>query len=169
LKRFLTGWALTPLVAIVVVVLDQWSKSLIRLHLPVGAVYAPLPALERWFTLTHTTNTGAAFGLFRGQGSIFMLIALVVIAGVLYYSHQLPADSWAIRVCLGLQLGGAAGNLIDRLRVGQVTDFALFTLPIGDRIFAWPAFNVADSAIVIGVLAMGYLLITRPEGQRAVG
>ena len=169
MKRFITGWTLTPLIAIVVVLLDQWSKALIRLNLPVGASYAPGLALERWFTLTHTTNTGAAFGLFRGQGGIFVMIALVVIFAVLYYSHQLPADSWAIRVCLGLQLGGAAGNLIDRLRVGEVTDFAVFTIPLGDRIYAWPAFNVADSAIVVGVLAMGFLLIMRPEGQKAAG
>jgi len=169
LKRILMGWALTPLIAIVVVVLDQWSKSLIRLNLPVGATYAPVSALERWFSFTHTTNTGAAFGLFQGQGGIFVMIALMVIIAVLYYSHQLPADSWAIRVCLGLQIGGAAGNLIDRLRLGEVTDFALFTLPLGDKIYAWPAFNVADSAIVVGVLGMGYLLIVRPEGQKAAG
>jgi signal peptidase II len=160
-------WAVTVVVAIVVVVLDQWSKNLIEQNIPLGGSLAPFPALEPWFTLVHWTNTGAAFGLLRGQAPLFVAIALVVIVVVLIYSRQLPANSWAVRICLGLMLGGATGNLIDRLHQGgQVTDFLLFSLPVGDRVYSWPAWNVADACIVVGTILLGILLL-RSEHAKA--
>lgn len=168
MRNSLARWALVPLIAALVVAADQWTKSLIEESLPPGAVYAPFPALEPYFKLVHTSNTGAAFGLFRGQASLFIVIAIVVIVAVLAYAHQLPADNWAVRFCLGIQLGGATGNLIDRLQHnGAVTDFLLFTLPVGDRVYEWPAWNVADGCIVVGVILLGFLLL-RAEGQKAV-
>ena len=165
-RDFGVRWAWSPLVAVVIVVFDQWSKGLIEARLPVGAMLTPFPALEPWFKLVHYTNTGAAFGLLRGQSSLFVLIALVVVVVVLIYAHQLPGDSWGVRLCLGLQLGGAIGNLIDRLQVGHVTDFLLFTLPVGGRVYEWPAFNVADSSIVVGTILLAILLL-RLEGDKA--
>jgi signal peptidase II len=160
-------WLLTLGVAAVVVALDQWSKRLIEQNIPLGGYLAPFPALEPWFKLVHWTNTGAAFGLLRGQAPLFIAIALVVIVAVLIYARQLPADSWAVRICLGLMLGGAIGNLIDRLhQSGQVTDFLLFSLPVGNRVYSWPAWNVADASIVVGTILLGLLLL-RSEHAKA--
>jgi signal peptidase II len=164
LKRILNTWILLPLVAAVIVVLDQWSKSWIEANIPLGGALVPFPAAEPYFRLVHLTNTGAAFGLLRGQGGLFVMIAVVVIVAVLVYARYLPADNGAVRLCLGLQLGGAAGNLIDRIELGHVTDFLLFTLPVGGRVLEWPAFNVADSAIVVGVILLAILLL-RNEGR----
>jgi signal peptidase II len=172
LKQSLARWALLPLVAAVVVILDQWTKSLIRANLPLWGSFAPVPALSPYFNIVHWTNTGAAFGLLQGQAGLFVVIAVVVIVVVLIYARQIPADNWPVRFCLGIQLGGATGNLIDRLRFsGQVTDFLLFTLPVGGRVYMWPAWNVADGSIVVGVILLALLLLRaegkRPEGQRA--
>ena len=162
-------WGVTLLVAAVVVALDQWSKRLIELNIPLGQSLAPFPALEPWFKLVHWTNTGAAFGLLRGQAPLFIGIALVVIVAVLIYSRQLPADSWAVRICLGLMLGGALGNLIDRLhQSGQVTDFLLFSLPVGGRVYEWPAWNVADASIVVSTILLRILLLRSEHAQAPI-
>jgi signal peptidase II len=159
-KRQWARWAVTLLIAAAVVALDQWSKALIERNIPLWESYAPFPALEPWFKLVHYTNTGAAFGLLRGQAPLFVAIALVVIVVVLIYARQLPADSWGVRICLGLMLGGAMGNLLDRLhQSGQVTDFLSFTLPVGDRVYEWPAWNVADASIVVGTILLGLVLL----------
>lgn len=154
-----TRWALIPLMAAIVLVADQWSKAWIRANIPLNGSWAPFPALETWFNIVHFNNTGAAFGLLRGQGGLFIVIALVVIVAVLVYSRQLPADNWGVRFCLGLQLGGAIGNLVDRLHLGHVTDFLLFSLPVNGRIYQWPAWNVADGSIVVGVIVLALLLL----------
>ncbi len=158
-RRKRLSWALLPILAAVVVVADQWTKGLIEARLAPGEMFAPFPALEPWFKLVHWTNTGAAFGLFQGLGPLFAAIAFVVIIAVLILSGQLPEDNLGIRLCLGLQLGGAAGNLIDRLQVGHVTDFLLFSLPVGDRVYSWPAWNIADGCLVVGTILLGILLV----------
>ncbi len=165
MKRFFQGWGWVPLVAIVVLLADQLSKNWIRTNLAPNAFMAPFPALEPWFKIVHWNNTGAAFGILQGQGGIFVIIALVVIVAALVYLRYLPAGSWLIKLCLALQLGGAAGNLWDRLQFGQVTDFLLFSLPLRDRVLQWPAFNVADSCIVVGVILLAFLLL-REDSQR---
>jgi signal peptidase II len=152
-------WAALPIIALIVVALDQVTKSWIEANIPLGGSLAPWPALAPYFRLVHLTNTGAAFGLLRGQGSLFAVIAAVVIVAVLVYARYLPADNQFVRLCLGLQLGGAAGNLIDRLQHGQVTDFLLFSLPVRGRVLEWPSFNVADSCIVIGVAVLAFFLL----------
>jgi len=172
LKRSLLSWASLPLVAAVIVAADQWTKGWIEKSLPLGGSLAPVPALEPYFNLVHTSNTGAAFGLLQGYAGMFIIIALVVVAIVLFYARQLPASAWPVRIVLGIQLGGAVGNLVDRLQhQGAVTDFLLFTLPIGDRIYQWPAFNVADSSIVVGTILLGILMLRaedkKPEVQQA--
>lgn len=159
MKRNLARWGWVPLVALAIVGLDQWTKSLVEQAIPLGETYVPFPALDPWFRLVHWSNTGTAFGLLQGQGGLAALLALVVIVGVLAYSHQLPTDNWAVRLCLGLILGGALGNQIDRLQFGHVTDFLLFSLPVGDRLLHWPAFNVADSSIVVGTILLAALLL----------
>lgn len=150
---------MVPLLAAVVVLADQWTKSWIEAHVPLGSGFPPFPSLEAYFNLVHFQNTGAAFGILRGQGSLFVVIGVVVMVALLVFARQLDGAAWAVRLCLALQLGGAAGNLIDRLQHGQVTDFMLFTLPVGGRIYQWPAWNVADAAIVAGTILLGVLLL----------
>ena len=134
---------LVPLVALATLALDQFTKWLVVTNLELGESVYPLPALSRLFSLTYVTNTGAAFGLLKEAGVVFVFVAILVITIIVLYVRRVPADQQLVRVALGLQLGGALGNLIDRLRLGHVVDFI-------DLKF-WPVFNVADSAIVIGV------------------
>ena len=140
-------------VALVVWAADQVSKYQIRAHLAVGQSWPPDAPIR----LTHQTNTGAAFGLLQDQGLFLMLVALVVIGVILFYHRFLGQDTWLIRLSLGLQLGGALGNLTDRIRDGFVTDFI--------DLQVWPIFNLADSAICVGVAILAYHLIFRPPPQ----
>lgn len=160
-------WLWVVIIAAVVVALDQWTKTLIEANIPLNGQLAPFPNLSRFFNLVHWQNSGAAFGLLRGQAGLFIVVAVVVIIVVLVYSRQLAHENWAMRLALGLQLGGAFGNLVDRLtQNGQVTDFLLFTLPVGERVYLWPAWNVADASIVVGTILLAILLLLS-ERQRA--
>jgi signal peptidase II len=157
--------------AAAVVLLDQLSKRWIERNVPLYESLVPFPALEDFFTITHFTNTGAAFGLFRDQNILFVAIAAVVVLSIFVYSRYLPHDKLLVQVALGLQLGGAIGNnLFDRVRLGHVTDFLYFRrLPIINQ--PWPAFNVADMAIVTGVILLAYFMLTykEPQPQAAPG
>jgi len=140
-----------------VVLVDQLSKYLVVTRLREGQSCDLAPWLAPIFHITHVTNTGAAFGLFRGWGGFFIVVAIVVIAVILIYSHQLPAGPRLTRVALGLQLGGAIGNnLVDRLRQGFVVDFIdLNFWPMRE----WPVFNLADTSIVTGVTVLALLMV----------
>ncbi len=137
------------LIALGVVVLDQATKWLIEATLSVGQAILIVP---HYFAIVHVLNPGAAFGLFAERSSAFrnpFFIAISVLAGVMiisYYHRHLQGE-WRPTLGLGLILGGAIGNLIDRLRLGMVVDF----LDVHYFQYHWPAFNVADSAISIGV------------------
>ena len=141
---FLTG--------LLIVAADQLSKIWIRTNLAVGQSL-PEAGFPR---LTHITNTGAAFGLFQGQSFPLTIVALVGVVVLLVYAvliyRRFPLlDNRLVWVSLGLILGGTVGNLIDRLRLGYVTDFIDFGF--------WPAFNIADSAVVVGVIIFAYSLL----------
>ena len=141
--------------AVVVFGLDQLSKQLVRTYLGLGESWPS----EGLFRLTHGTNTGSAFGLFPNQ-TAFLIIASVIAIGFLVYfyrKHALPRP--LLRFAIGLQLGGALGNLIDRLRAGAVVDF----IDVGP----WPIFNLADSSIVVGMAVLiGVLFFTGAEPRR---
>lgn len=161
--RIRPGWVIAGTAASVVL-LDQLSKGWIERHVPLYESIVPFPALDDYFTITHFTNTGAAFGLFRDQNILFLAIAAVIVLSVIVYSRYLPHDKLLVQVALGLQLGGAIGNMIDRVRLGHVTDFLYFRrLPIINQ--PWPAFNVADMAIVSGVILLAYFMLTAKEPQ----
>lgn len=146
-------------VALAVLVADQVTKRVVEANL---ALYESIPVVGHYLSWTHTQNTGAAFSLLQGAGGLFVIIAVVVSAVIIYYAPRLPTWDWLSRVALGLQLGGALGNLIDRLRQGYVTDFIHFQIPeIG---FDWPVFNIADSCIVVGVILLVALSVLR-EGK----
>ena len=132
------------LAALLVVVVDQLSKMWIRSNLVVGQ---SLPEMG-FFRLTHVQNTGAAFGLFRDQSFILAIVALVgiivlIVYALLIYRYFPFLDNLLCKSALGLVLGGTLGNLVDRVRLGYVTDF----IDVG----IWPSFNIADSAIVVGI------------------
>ncbi len=140
------------LTGLLILVADQFSKAWIRASLPEGRSFFELG----FFRITHVHNTGAAFGLFRGQSFALTIIAitgiLVILAYAVYIHRRFPwFDTTLVRVALGLVLGGTAGNLIDRFRFGYVTDFIDFGF--------WPSFNVADSAVTVGVIIFACLLL----------
>jgi signal peptidase II len=160
------SWLWVVAIALIVVALDQWTKSLIEARIPLWQGYPPFPNLAQYFNLVHFQNSGAAFGLLRGQAGIFIVVAVVVIVIIVMYSRYLAYDSWWMRLALGLMLGGAMGNLVDRLtQGGVVTDFLLFSLPVGGRLYQWPAWNVADGSIVVGTILLAILLL-RTEAKR---
>ena len=129
-----------------VIALDQWSKFLIRSKLAFGASWSPFEWLAPYARIVHWNNTGAAFGIFPEGSMVFTVVAIVVSLAIIYYFPQVPRSEIPLRLALGLQLGGALGNLISRLTVGAVTDF----ISVGK----FPVFNVADSSISIGVAVL---------------
>ena len=160
-------WLWIVVIALVVVALDQWTKNLIEVRIPLWESYAPFPSLAAYFNLVHYQNSGAAFGLLRGQAGLFVVVAAVVVVIIVIYSRYLNYENWLMRLALGLMLAGAVGNLVDRLtQNGMVTDFLRFTVPIGGRVYEWPAFNVADMCVVGGTILLAVLLL-RTESQHA--
>lgn len=149
MARRAQNWLILLGMAALTLAADRITKSVIVDNLTLHQPWQPsAPWLQRVFSLTYTTNTGAAFGLFPDQGYLFVIVALIVITAIIVYYRYLPPGYALARMALGLQLGGALGNLIDRLRQGYVVDFVdLNFWPMQN----WPVFNLADSAIVVGV------------------
>jgi len=131
-----------------VIALDQWTKWLVRTNLPFEGTWLPswMTWLSPYARIVHWNNSGAAFGSFQNGNTVFTVLAIIVIAAIIYYFPRVDLRDWTLRLAMGLQLGGAAGNLVDRLMKGKVTDF----ISIG----SFPVFNVADSAISIGVVVL---------------
>jgi signal peptidase II len=146
------------LVAGLVFALDQITKAAIRGWLAVGESW---PSDGWLIKITHVTNTGAAFGILQGQGLFLTVTAVIAIGAIVFYYMYPPLEHGLLRLAMGLELGGAAGNLLDRLRFGHVTDFIDFP--------HYPEFNVADSSIVIGlIIIIGFFLLSdqqRHEGH----
>jgi signal peptidase II len=161
-RRFLPERQKLPYLAmaLVVLALDQWSKWQVETHLPRGSVREVIPG---FLNLTHVKNTGVAFGLFASGGDLFRtvllsLLGLVALGIVAHYFRRTPsADRWLL-TALGLILGGAVGNITDRVVAGEVTDF--IDAYVGT--YHWHTFNVADSAISIGIFLM-ILDVFRPR------
>ena len=147
------AWARAALVAAAVLALDQGTKALVRGGLALGEEDAVLPAIK----LVHTRNSGVAFGTFAGGGTLVSALVLVaLLALVLYFATH--ATKPLIWLPTGMLLGGAVGNIIDRVRDGAVTDFV--------KLPAWPAFNVADASITLGVLLL-FVVVERSERAAA--
>ena len=139
-------------VAISIVLLDQVSKLYIQATIPLGHSVPIIPDL---FAIVHVLNPGAAFGILASRSAsfrnpFFIGISILAIGFILYYWHRGPEDQPLASFALSLILGGALGNLTDRLRIGMVIDF----LDVHYYQYHWPAFNVADSAITVGVSLM---------------
>jgi signal peptidase II len=153
-RRF--GTALLPALATVVLLADQASKLWIQQHFA-ACDDTSLPIVPGWVAFAYTCNKGAAFGLLANETLLIVLIALVISGVIVAYVRFLPANRPWLRLSLGLQLGGALGNLLDRLRQGYVVDFI--------AVKAWPVFNIADACVVVGVLILAYhLLLVQGQG-----
>ena len=140
--------------AVTVIALDRWTKQLAIDHLLASGVRS-VPLIGEYIRLTYVENRGAAFGVLQDQTAFFILVGLVVISVIVASYRYIPEPSWFLNVCLGLQMGGAVGNLIDRIQVGYVVDFIDLTF--------WPVFNVADSAICVGVAGLAYAVLFPPR------
>ena len=141
---WLSWWKLPLLIALLIAAADQFTKMLVIRRLPLRADHVVVPD---FFHLVHLRNTGAAWGMMRGQTAWLALLSILVFMFVIWKFPALTEGRRERALGLGLVLGGIAGNLIDRLGRGEVVDFLLFYY----RSFQWPAFNLADSAICTGV------------------
>jgi signal peptidase II len=151
------------LVALLVLALDQWTKWLVEVHLPQLGSVAVIPG---FLNFTHVRNTGVAFGLFAAHGGdvhalALSLVGALALAVVLIYFWRTPARDRLLLVALALVLGGAIGNLTDRVAGGAVTDF----IDVYVGTYHWHTFNVADSAITIGLMLMAWDAL-RPRAHR---
>ena len=136
------------IIAGVIVVLDQWTKWLVRTNIPAGQSWLPesLQWLSPYARIVHWYNRGAAFGMFQEGSMVFTVLAFIVIAAIIYYYPQVSRADWPLRLAMSMQLGGALGNLIDRLTIGHVTDF----ISVG----TFPVFNIADASISVGCVVL---------------
>lgn len=151
-------------ISLAVVVLDQLTKALVSARIP---LHETIPVIRGFFDLTHVRNAGTAFGFFNSVESplhtgVLTGVAALVFLGVLVWALKSPPELTRLQVALALVLGGAVGNLIDRVRFHSVTDFLRFYV---DR-WEWPSFNAADSAICVGVAILAWD-IWRPEKEPA--
>lgn len=140
--------------ALSVIALDRWTKQLAIDHLLESGTRS-IPILGDIVKLTYVENRGAAFGVLQNQTAFFVLVGVIVISVIIASYRYIPEPSWVLNLCLGMQMGGAIGNLIDRIQVGYVVDFIDLTY--------WPVFNIADSAICIGVAGLAYSVLFPPR------
>lgn len=143
--------------AVVVIVLDQLTKHLITQYFDSGTSHQPIRLVGSVLQLQYVENTGVAFSLFEGQGILFILIGIALVAIAALYWRMRATASRFLALTFGLVLGGAAGNLVDRFSHAYVVDFIHFQIP---GVFDWPVFNVADSAISVGVVLLAFMLWT---------
>ena len=137
-----------PFIVLGVLTADQLVKGWVVARLEWGQSMDLASWLAPILRLTYVTNTGVAFGLLQGFGDLFLIVAVVVVGLLLIYYRQLPQGQVLLRIALGLQMGGAMGNLVDRIVRGSVVDFIdLNFWPMQE----WPIFNLADASIVTGV------------------
>lgn len=146
-------------IGVIILALDQWTKSLAIASLGPDAPTHSIEVVGDFLRFSYTTNTGAAFGMLQGATGLFTLIAVAAVPLFLFAPRFLGLEGRLTRAISGLLLGGALGNLVDRIRLGHVTDF--IDMGVGDVRF-W-TYNVADSAFVIGVAVLAvYMLFFAP-------
>jgi signal peptidase II len=143
------------ILALAVVALDQVSKAYLQANMAPGASVPVIPGI---FHITYVLNPGAAFGILEHQTWFFVAVAFLLFAAMVYFYPRIPQGYGLLRLGIALQTGGAAGNVIDRLKTGYVVDFFDFRV--------WPVFNVADMAIVGGVALIVYSIVF-PPGRKA--
>ncbi|MBW2966552.1 signal peptidase II [Candidatus Woesearchaeota archaeon] len=137
------------LISLSIIILDQLIKFIIIKKIPLNSSIKIIPKI---FSLTHIHNYGAAFGLFQNASQLLIWFSIIIIGVILYMYDKIPKEK-IIQIFVALVLGGTLGNLIDRIRFGYVIDFLNFKI--------WPAFNLADSAITIGIIGLIIYLIKK--------
>jgi len=162
LKKILKKYWILIIVASIIIILDQIIKAIVRANIPFGGFWMPLEWLTPYLKFVNWSNTGAAFGLFQQGGLIFGILAVIVSIVIVIYYPQIPEGEPLMRIAMAMQMGGALGNLIDRIFFGSVTDF----IAVG----AFPVFNVADSSITVGVavLILALWISERREMQNSL-
>ena len=135
-----------------VIIIDQATKYWIQSRMAYGE---SAPVIREVFHITYILNPGAAFGILENKTWFFIAVALILLVGVAYLYPRLPANQPIVKLGAGLLVGGAIGNLIDRVRIGYVIDFFDFRI--------WPIFNVADICIVCGVACLAHYLLMIPD------
>lgn len=147
-----------------ILLLDQWTKFIIVQRF---LLYQKVEVIQGFFNIIHVRNTGGAFGIFGGEkggfGSIlFVVVSLIAIGVILFLFIRIKDEEKTLALSFSLILSGAIGNLIDRLRYGEVIDFLDFYISSTH----WPAFNIADSAICIGIGLMALELLTSDKKKK---
>jgi signal peptidase II len=161
-KKLILYYLLLAGITALIVCLDQWTKYLVRTKLAYGEMWSPWEWLAPYARIVFWDNSGAAFGMLQGYGGIFTILAIIVSIGIIYYYPRLDPDDWSMRVIFGMQLGGALGNLVDRLtKEGRVTDY----ISIG----TFPVFNVADASITVGTILLISLIWYREIQEKRAG
>lgn len=147
LKKYLRDYAYLISLAGAIILLDIITKELVRAKLQYSEIWSPWEWLMPYIRIVNWQNSGAAFGMLQGFAGIFSVLSIIVAGVILYYFPQVSREDWTLRLAMAMQLGGALGNLIDRIRFeGNVTDF----ISIGN----FPVFNVADASISVGVAVL---------------
>lgn len=152
------------LVAVIIVALDQWTKWLVVTNMELGE---RIPLLDPTFALLSHRNRGAAWGMLEGQIWLFSIVTVIVIAGILYYFHKEAKGKPLFQLSLMIILGGAIGNFIDRLYLGEVVDFIDVLIPIIN--YDFPIFNIADAALTIGVVMVMIVLFLEEKREKKTG
>lgn len=145
-------------IAGLIVALDQWSKWLVEKTIPLGEEVFPIRALAPFFRFTFWKNTGAAFGLFQNASLVLLIVSILIAIDLVWTFHNSQNEPLLFKISLALMLGGALGNMIDRVSQGFVTDF----IAVG----RFPVFNIADSAVTIGVGLMLLTLLLQEKAER---
>ena len=145
------------LLALIITVADQWTKQMVRGHFTLGESITIIPG---FFDLTYVRNTGAAWGILGGQNLLLTLLSFVMLLLLVIFRKSFIGSARSHQIAVGLLVGGILGNLLDRMKLGYVTDFLDFFMGS----YHWPAFNIADAAICTGVGL--YMLCTFLSARR---
>jgi signal peptidase II len=161
-------YVLFTVFTVVSLLLDQWTKVMARDVLRPRGPFNPKVIVEGYFDLRYAENPGVAFSMFQdlpGGRILLTLLAVVALVVVIAYLRKTPVESTRVHIALGLVGGGAIGNLIDRVMYGKVTDFIVWKKGIHE----WPAFNIADAALCVGVglILLDWILASRSERATA--
>jgi len=142
------------IIGLISVIIDQVTKYIVSHNMH---FHQSIPVIKNVFHITNIRNSGMAFGLFRGANPVLIVISIIVIIFIIVFEKRITAKSVLERVCLGLILGGAVGNLIDRVLRGYITDFFDF------RVF--PIFNVADSSVFVGAVILFFIYVRKKPAR----
>lgn len=159
MKKFLKHNSLLFLIAAAIIVLDQITKALVRQNLAMGESWAPIPAIGDFLRFLYWQNRGAAFGTLQNAGPILTIVRIAIALFIIVFYQKAEIKDTLMKVALSLMLGGAIGNLVDQFTLGFVTDFVAMG--------RFPIYNVADSAVTIGVgLMLLDMIIKEKNGSK---